>query len=207
MNTAQKSRLPMILALPAQKSRLPVILALPAQKSRLPMIWILPVLALSFFPATGASEPQTSFPIVGTATVLDGDTLLVNGQKIRLHGVDAWEHGQTCPDEAGKPLPCGDMATSFLKKMVAGVPLYCLPLLRDKYRRHVGHCLLLGRDLGWILVEQGWGVAYTRYDDYYRQPELQAKNQHLGGWQGFPRYEPIPPEKWRIADRSKPSLR
>ena len=37
--------------------------------------------------------------LVGTATVIDGDTIDIHGQRIRFHGIDAPESNQMC--EAG----------------------------------------------------------------------------------------------------------
>lgn len=52
--------------------------------------------------------------IVGRASVVDGDTLEIQGVRIRLWGVDAVESSQTCLDPAGKPWPCGRRAALAL---------------------------------------------------------------------------------------------
>ena len=43
--------------------------------------------------------------VAGTASVIDGDTIEVHGQRIRLHGIDAPESRQLCRLD-GKPWQC-----------------------------------------------------------------------------------------------------
>ena len=52
--------------------------------------------------------------ITGQPRVIDGDTIEVAGQRVRLHGIDAPESRQLCRKD-GKPWRCGKDATSALK--------------------------------------------------------------------------------------------
>lgn len=64
----------------------------------------------------GASAGQD---ISGRASVIDGDTIEVRGVRIRLHGIDAPENGQTCRRN-GKPWLCGSASAFALDGLVAG---------------------------------------------------------------------------------------
>ena len=49
--------------------------------------------------------------VAGVASVIDGDTIEVHGQRIRLHGIDAPESRQLCRRD-GKPWQCGKDAAN-----------------------------------------------------------------------------------------------
>ena len=51
--------------------------------------------------------------MAGVASVIDGDTIEVHGQRIRLHGIDAPESRQLCRLD-GKPWQCGKDAANAL---------------------------------------------------------------------------------------------
>lgn len=72
---------------------------------RLAMVVLLafPLAAHSGSPATSGAEVR------GAATVMDGDTLKVAGQRICLHAIDTPELRQTCWDDRGE-YACGRRA-------------------------------------------------------------------------------------------------
>ena len=55
--------------------------------------------------------------IHGIAKVIDGDTIVIKGKKIRLFGIDAPEMKQICFNELNNPYPCGPEAKEILERM------------------------------------------------------------------------------------------
>ena len=53
------------------------------------------------------ASPVSAQDIIGTATVIDGDTLRIGATTIRLYGIDAPEKRQTCRSANGTVWHCG----------------------------------------------------------------------------------------------------
>ena len=77
----------------------------------------------------------------GGAQVIDGDSLTVDGEEIRLTGMDAPEARQTCLDEQGRVWPCGRQATLTLKELTRKVQVVCKGSAHDKYGRLLARCI------------------------------------------------------------------
>lgn len=78
-----------------------------------------PAIALTFC-ITAVHAGDT---ITGPARVIDGDTIEVQGEKIRLEGIDAPEMGQPCYSGGD----CGERAKIALSRLVRGVEVSCTP--------------------------------------------------------------------------------
>src|SRR5262245_4941136 len=118
---------------------------------------ILQYLFLCFFLTPGT--PQAS-AFSGQASVIDGDTLEIHAQRIRLLGIDAPESPQYCYFPDGKKWRCGQTAALQLQDFIGNKTVTCEKKGKDRYRRIVAVCFAGGDDLGAWLVENGWALAY-----------------------------------------------
>jgi endonuclease YncB( thermonuclease family) len=121
--------------------------------------------------------------IEGTARVIDGDTVEVAGERIRLFGIDAPEAGQTC-DLNGKPWKCGGFSAAQLAAEIGRARVSCTVVTpQDRHGRPVAICRSGSRDLGAAMVQRGAATAYARYSDRYTRHESEARAAGRGLWQ------------------------
>ncbi len=134
--------------------------------------------------------------VAGSARVIDGDTLEIQGQRIPLHGIDAPESRQVCRLD-GKSWQCGKDAGSALAEKIARRPVTCEDLGRDRYKRIIGRCTVAGEDIESWMVVNGWALAYRRYSLDYVDQEADAQAARRGIWAG----EFVKPWEWRRGKR------
>lgn len=123
-------------------------------------------------------------PLTGPAKVIDGDTIVVAGELVRLHGIDAPELDQTFWWR-GERIACGMMALAALEALTAGIELRCRAIERDRHGRLVAKVFAPdGVDIGRKLVLAGWALAYRRYSTDYVDAEDEARKAKRGMWRG-----------------------
>ena len=132
--------------------------------------------------------------IQGYAKVIDGDSIVIKNQKIRLFGIDAPEKNQIC-EKDGSSYKCGMRSTNSLKFLINNRKLVCSYKNKDRYGRILAECDLLeawndndtyiaSGILNNVMVESGFAVAYEKYSKKYLDSENSAKESKIGIWQG-----------------------
>ncbi|WP_291175255.1 thermonuclease family protein [Hyphomicrobium sp.] len=122
--------------------------------------------------------------ISGRAVVIDGDTLEIGGERIRLEGIDAPEADQTCGGGWFGMWKCGRAATEQLRWLTGGRRIDCESAGRDKYGRVLGWCSAGGRDLNAEMVRTGHAWAFVKYSTRYQALEAEARRSKVGVWKG-----------------------
>ena len=128
--------------------------------------------------------------IQGKTQLSDGDSFHLDGQKVRLLGIDAPELHQFC-DKDGTSYPCGEMAKKHLETLIDGNEIICTSTKYDKFHRLLAKCRAGSHDLNREMVKDGWAVSY--YD--YKQEEAEARKLKRGIWAGSFEW----PHAWRRA--------
>lgn len=149
----------------------------------------------------GAAVAAAAPDFGGTATVVDGDTLVVGDFHVRLWGIDAPEGRQDCTRADGSGWRCGDDAREALRRLVNHNRVICTPVDQDKYGRTVARCAASGVDLGAAMVRAGWALDYRHYSHgAYAEEEADAKAAGRGVWSG----SLTPPWIWRREHKVAP---
>lgn len=127
-------------------------------------------------------------------TVIDGDTLDIDGEAIRLAGIDTPELGQPC-DQDGHLTACGREAAFMLRKIIEMEherPACTKAADGDAFTCQVGSV-----DPAEVLLESGLAVALSNAPMHYRLAERRAREVPLGIWKGAF----VVPADWRAGKR------
>lgn len=112
--------------------------------------------------------------------MVDGDTFVIDGQRIRLHGIDAVEGDQRCGGEGTPMWACGKWVTAEVTARYEGRVLECFQTDTDGYGRMVAICVDNGTDLNRELVRSGLAFAYPKYAKDYIADERYARRVKAG---------------------------
>ena len=113
--------------------------------------------------------------------VVDGDTIHLNGEKIRFTGIDTPELKQTCIKE-GLIDQCGVTAKEILIVKIGDNKVECISEGKDRYKRTLAECFVNDESLSSYLVRSGYAFAYRRYSKKFIPDEDYAKDNKIGMW-------------------------
>ena len=122
--------------------------------------------------------------IKGKAKIIDGDTIHIINNKIRLHGIDAPEINQKCQIDEQEWF-CGIESKNALIKLILEDTVKCKILDIDRYNRFIGICFVREKNINSYMVQNGWAIAYRYYSLDYINEEKIAKENKMGIWKGL----------------------
>lgn len=135
--------------------------------------------------------------LTGRASVIDGDTIEIHGERIRILDIDAPESRQLCTGADGVDYRCGQQAALAFADWIAHRVVTCESDKLDRYQRRLAHCSVGGQDVATWLAENGLAVPYRDCKcEVVRAAADRAKAEQLGIWAG----EFALPWEWRAAN-------
>ena len=137
-------------------------------------ILVISVLTLVFFFTYNDVKSQD-------VKITDGDTIKINGEKIRFSGIDTPELKQTCII-SGVENFCGLKAKEILIEKISDQKVVCVSEGKDQYKRTLAECFVNDESLSSYLVRSGYAFAYRKYSKKFVSDEEFAKSNKLGIW-------------------------
>ena len=113
--------------------------------------------------------------------ITDGDTIKINGEKIRFSGIDTPELKQIC-FKNGEKIMCGLNAKKILIKKIGNSKVNCIREGKDRYQRILAECFVNNKSLSSYLVRSGYAFAYRKYSKKFISDEDYARSNKLGMW-------------------------
>jgi endonuclease YncB( thermonuclease family) len=137
--------------------------------------------------ATSSSATERKAVYEGRAYVVDGDTLRIGRDLLRIQGIDAPELRQMCM-MGSEPYRCGMEASRALGEMIGRGRVRCEfrdwnpARLAQHEDRAVVQCRVHQVDIGDWMVSRGFAVPY--FTSTYRSVGMQACQRGTGIWAG-----------------------
>lgn len=155
------------------------------------------VFCVTIFAATNPAQSQSEYLRIkshlvfdkkfsGKVFVIDGDSIKVGSNEVRLFGIDAPEFKQKCFNAKNEEYACGRASFEFTRKLAGGKIAECVYAEKDKYDRYLGKCSVEGVSINEEIIKNGMAVIYnfTESDEKMDALEATAEEKKLGIWQG-----------------------
>ena len=111
---------------------------------------------------------------IGKPSIIDGDTIIINGEKIRFAGIDTPERNKVGHEFSKRKL----------KQKIGNNVVVCIrePKL-DPWGRTVAECFIGYDSISSYMVKNGYACDYIKYSKKkYAKEQLHAKSKKLGIW-------------------------
>ena len=160
--------------------------------NKIKLFLVISILLIFFFLTYNDVKSEEIKIISGIAKVTDGDSIRIEGKKIRFFGIDAPEKKQQCKKpwltisfiSFSKDYPCGQISTDKLKKKIKDKLLICKWINKDRYKRYIAECFKDKTNINAWMVRNGYAVAYRKYSKKFVSQEIFARKEKLGLWSG-----------------------
>ena len=145
-------------------------------------------------------SPAVHAELLGAAIAISGDTIEVQGRRLRLYGLTAPGLDQLCVSTRA-PWRCGMVAKLKLDERIGAGTVICREQGADRHGRTLGRCRVddaQAAELNRWLVEAGWALASLDHGHEYMQAQERAMRSGAGLWrEGF-----VPSDEWRRSAES-----
>ena len=111
---------------------------------------------------------------IGKAQIIDGDTIIIKGEKIRFAGIDTPERNKIGHN----------FSKIKLKKKIGKNIIVCIrePKL-DPWGRTIAECFIGNESISSYMVKNGFACDYVKYSKKkYAKEQEYAKSKKLGIW-------------------------
>lgn len=143
--------------------------------------------------------------IAAEVRVVDGDTLRLGDETIRILDIDAPEAGQKCKEAGSGTWACGTAAVTALTELVAGHDVDCVGDGIDEFGRRLAVCSADGQDIGAEMVRTGMAWSFRQYGDRYNDLEDEVRPTGVGIWQADTQAPwGYRAERWAVPDQEAP---
>lgn len=149
--------------------------------------FIILITALMILPAKTAlaTDQGAPFPTsIGAGTAVEGDLVSINGNAVKLWGIDAPDLGQMCISKFGQSYDCAAASKNVLAGHIGQKQITCYIRGKNSHGQQIGTCGIDGLDLGALMIRDGYAMSFRGLNVHYDKLQAYAQANKRGLWDG-----------------------